>query len=145
MNIFSLLAFLFNEILELKSSDVDINPQYSESLDMEIFTIHLMFENNPSLAPKQKLKDNEVNRLPFFPKQGLEAFQAGLDEVSPFPLTLLAFLLYVHVLNCIRFQNYIQLLQTLESARTSKLKDAKRSLSLSPCSCRIIRLQLPLT
>jgi hypothetical protein len=75
-------AFLFDEILELKSPDVDINPQYSESLDVEIFTVHLMFENNPNLIPKYKPKDTDICKLPSFPKIGLEAFETGLDEVS---------------------------------------------------------------
>lgn len=77
-------AFLFDEILELKATDVDINPQYSESLDVEIFTVHLMFENNPTLTPnpKLRLKDSDVMRLASFPKVGLEAFEAGLDEIS---------------------------------------------------------------
>jgi hypothetical protein len=79
--IFSFPAFLSEEILELKTPDVDVNPQYCDSLDVEIFTVHLMFETNPSLTPKQKIKDNEIIKLPTFPKIGVEAFEAGLDEV----------------------------------------------------------------
>jgi hypothetical protein len=73
---------LLEEILELKSPDVDVNPQYCESLDVEIFTVHLMFENNPSLAPKQRIKESELCKLEVFPRKGIEVFEAGLDEVS---------------------------------------------------------------
>ena len=37
-------AFLPCEVVELKRQNVDINPEYSESLDHELFTVHLMFE-----------------------------------------------------------------------------------------------------
>ena len=37
-------AFLPCEVVELKRQNVDINPEYSESLDSELFTVHLMFE-----------------------------------------------------------------------------------------------------
>ena len=37
-------AFLPCEVVELKRQNVDINPEYSESLDNELFTVHLMFE-----------------------------------------------------------------------------------------------------
>ena len=40
----SSLAFLPCEVVELKRQNVDINPEYSESLDSELFTVHLMFE-----------------------------------------------------------------------------------------------------
>lgn len=37
-------AFLPCEVVELKRQNVDINPEYSDSLDSELFTVHLMFE-----------------------------------------------------------------------------------------------------
>jgi hypothetical protein len=43
-----------------------------------------MFENNPSLIPKQLLKESELCKLKAFPKKGIEAFEIGLDEVECF-------------------------------------------------------------
>jgi hypothetical protein len=37
-------AFLPCEVVELKRQNVDINPDYTDSLDAELFTVHLMFE-----------------------------------------------------------------------------------------------------
>lgn len=61
--------------------DVDINPQYADSLDIEIFTIHLMFENEPSLVARANA-GKQKQQLLQLPKQGLEAFEAGLLEAS---------------------------------------------------------------
>ncbi len=75
-----LLAFLSEEVLELKYVDVDINPQYADSLDIEIFTVHLMFENDPSLIARANI-GKQKQQLLQLPKRGLEAFEAGLCEV----------------------------------------------------------------
>jgi len=73
-------AFLTEEVLELKYGDVDINPQYADSLDVEIFTVHLMFENNPMMINRSP--GNGKVKLTQFPHLGLEAFNAGLTEIS---------------------------------------------------------------
>lgn len=39
-------------MVELKRQNVDINPEYSDSLDSELFTVHLMFEK-PSAETAQ--------------------------------------------------------------------------------------------
>jgi hypothetical protein len=65
-------AFLSTEICELHHSDVDINPQYSDSIDTAIFTMHLMFQHNRSEC---------TQLLPPFPSLGVDSFTSGLDEV----------------------------------------------------------------
>ncbi len=72
------LAFLMDEVIELHHTDVDINPQYAESLDTEIFKVHLMFDNtnrNESSLPNQMIS------LPTFAALGPDSFRSGLDEV----------------------------------------------------------------
>lgn len=70
--------------MELKSYHTDINPQYVESLDLELFTIHLLFEETYSedgkpliiIDPSKKLT------LDIFKPLGLSSFQGGLNELS---------------------------------------------------------------
>ena len=38
-------AFLTGETLVLRADDVDINPHYAESMEIETFTVHLTFED----------------------------------------------------------------------------------------------------
>jgi len=80
------IAFLAEEVLELKFGDVDINPQYADSLDLELFTIHLMFENNPVLITRNHSVPQTSGwiKLDVFPRRGMEAFDAGLQEVILF-------------------------------------------------------------
>lgn len=83
VNIF-IIAFLAGDVLELKSYHTDINPQYVESLDLELFTIHLLFEETYSedgkpliiIDPSKKLT------LDIFKPLGLSSFQGGLNELS---------------------------------------------------------------
>lgn len=37
-------AFMTGENVELRASEVDINPQYADSMEVETFTLHLSFE-----------------------------------------------------------------------------------------------------
>jgi hypothetical protein len=70
------------EVLELKHADIDVNPDYADSLDVEIFAVHLMFESSPELLPPlSPARPDLLTRLPAFPSMGLDAFEAGLDEV----------------------------------------------------------------
>ena len=49
--IFGIVAFLSSEVMELRHYHVDLNPVYAESIDVDHFTVHLMFEiTNPDLA-----------------------------------------------------------------------------------------------
>ncbi len=89
-----LLAFLPCEVVELKRQNVDVNPEYSDSLDAELFTVHLMFEKAVGMLPGA---DDESRRdgngdavvarkslpslLPNRHSVGKDAFEAGLDEV----------------------------------------------------------------
>lgn len=71
---------------ELRFADVDVNPQYADSLDVEIFKVHLMFDHAQSPPP------HCAPSLALFPAYGTEAFKAGLDEVlHPFSLALTIF------------------------------------------------------
>ena len=79
-------AFLPFEVVELKRQNVDVNPEYSDSLDAELFTVHLMFEK-PSAATKEAM-EAEGGPVRLSPgavlpprRVGREAFEAGLDEV----------------------------------------------------------------
>ncbi len=67
---------LSNDSVELKHSEVDINPQYLDSLDVEIFKLHLTFERLGGEALQSNLT------LSPFAKSGLDAFQRGLNEVN---------------------------------------------------------------
>lgn len=78
------VAFLTDEVVDLRHTDVDINPQYSDSIDVEFLTIHLMFETNPALIGSNADRSQKESLLPPFPRVGLEAFEAGLDEVSDY-------------------------------------------------------------
>lgn len=64
--------------MELRNVDVDINPQYAESLDAEIFKLHLMFDNS---ARNENPAANQASVLPVYARLGPESFQSGLDEV----------------------------------------------------------------
>ena len=67
-------AFLPPEVVELKRQNVDVNPEYSDSLDVELFAVHLMFEKAVGDAPRGEFRPYRL--------QGREAFEAGLDEIS---------------------------------------------------------------
>ena len=96
--VYSSTAFLPADVSELKRMNVDINPEYSESLDMETFAMHLMFQpadepmpaySGSSSSPKKGggiigslALPSVLDPLYTFPARGKEAFEAGLDEVS---------------------------------------------------------------
>jgi hypothetical protein len=65
----------------LNRSTIDVNPQYSESLDFDLFVVHLIFGGS------EREFDNSYNPgtlhdLPYLHQTGRAAFEAGLDEVS---------------------------------------------------------------
>ena len=73
--------FLPRDVVRLKHNSVDINPEYSDSLDIDIFTMDLMFEK--SAAAIQDDMKGGVRRNSFnYHQLGKGAFEAGLDEVS---------------------------------------------------------------
>jgi hypothetical protein len=65
--------------MELKNADVDINPQYADSLDAEIFKLHLMFDNS---TRNENPGPNQTIVLPEYATLGPNSFKSGLDEVS---------------------------------------------------------------
>ena len=104
---FIFIGFLPTEIIELRKHHVDVNPEYTDSLDPELFMVHVMFgttidpniinyTDSPILKSKilmqQQYKnsgiinseDNEKSDmiLPKYYQPGRAAFEAGLDEVS---------------------------------------------------------------
>jgi hypothetical protein len=86
-----LSAFLPCEVVELKRQNVDINPEYSDSLDAELFTVHLMFEKPTAATAAAAAADggggadfgraNSVLAAYASPAQGKSSFEKGLDEV----------------------------------------------------------------
>eukprot|EP01038_Epipyxis_sp_PR26KG_P012149 gene12149-16266_t len=76
-------AFLPNEVVELKYYNVDINPQYTDSIDADTFTVHIMF-GNPDLSQYSEHGSNHpsIPQLPIFHLAGIDSFEAGLDEIS---------------------------------------------------------------
>eukprot|EP01038_Epipyxis_sp_PR26KG_P012794 gene12794-17153_t len=72
-------AFIPNEVVELKYCNVDINPMYTDSIDADTFTVHMMF-GNPDLS--QYGEHDETPQLPAFHLPGIDSFEAGLDEIS---------------------------------------------------------------
>jgi hypothetical protein len=76
--------------VELKRQNVDVNPEYSDSLDHELFTVHLMFEK-PSMDTTGHMTPGDCNTmvqrygntlLPHRYLTGRDAFEAGLDEIT---------------------------------------------------------------
>ena len=69
---------------------MDVNPEYSDCLDQEMFTVHLMLEK-PSLdTASSQIAATDSNTLvqrfggsllPLRHFSGKDAFEAGLDEV----------------------------------------------------------------
>ena len=76
-------AFLPADVSELKRINVDINPEYSDSLDMDTFAMHLMFEpaEPGGRRTPEKTLPTVLDPLYTFPARGKDAFEAGLDEV----------------------------------------------------------------
>ena len=81
---------------------MDLNPVYADSIDIDHFTVHLMFEIPQSTRPQLPVVGNTNlssnsnfidpplppdsppsgdSLKPYF-KPGLSAFEAGLDEVT---------------------------------------------------------------
>jgi hypothetical protein len=58
------------EKVELHRENVDINPEYIDSLDSQFFKVNLMFEKSCS-----------IDRLPENKVAGRMAFEEGLNEV----------------------------------------------------------------
>lgn len=63
---------------------MDINPEYSDSLDMDTFAMHLMFEPAAEASGRRtpdRTLPTVLDPLYTFPARGKDAFEAGLDEV----------------------------------------------------------------
>lgn len=74
----SFLAFLPPDVVELAKHNVDLNPEYADSLEEAVFSMHLMFDtvDESSLSKAEFREFAESYQL-----RGKEAFEAGLDEV----------------------------------------------------------------
>ena len=72
-------GFLPPTVIELSKQNVDLNPEYAESIEVEVFHVHLMFSESDGAA------DGKTNTSTSLTSRGLlrgrDAFEAGLDEV----------------------------------------------------------------
>ena len=76
-------AFMPCDVVELKRQNVDVNPDYGESLDVELFTVHLMFEKPMCLvSPNTPSRISSSDVLPSYKFNNKDAFELGLDEIS---------------------------------------------------------------
>ena len=76
-------AFMPCDVVELKRQNVDVNPDYGESLDVELFTVHLMFEKPLCLvSPNTPSRISSSDVLPSYKFNNRDAFELGLDEIS---------------------------------------------------------------
>ncbi len=76
-------AFMPCDVVELKRQNVDVNPDYGESLDVELFTVHLMFEKPMCLvSPNTPSRISSSDVLPSYKFNNRDAFELGLDEIS---------------------------------------------------------------
>ena len=103
-------AFLTGEKLELRAEDVDINPNYTESIEIETFAMHLAFEDTFSSVDeadaskgkgRQQVHALDLDKqrcLAPYNNPGIAGFEAGLDEVGA--LNLIAKLLSFKHLLC---------------------------------------------
>lgn len=67
-------AFLSNHLVELQSEDVDVNPEYVDSLDAEFFKLHLVFEDS-----------NQFDVASLLPERNFsikQTFEEGIIEVT---------------------------------------------------------------
>jgi hypothetical protein len=97
LHFFSLAAFLPCEVVELRQQNLDFNPEYVTSLEMDNFTVHLMFEvpiiekdlvDQLSSEEKYHLitdfgrSNNVLSSFTPSSLQGGLAFERGLSEVG---------------------------------------------------------------
>eukprot|EP01034_Spumella_vulgaris_P023840 gene23840-30115_t len=73
-------AFIPPKVMSLASENVDINPQYADAIDVELFKVQILFSND-GVAEGDR-KDGKWSQLPKYSKLGIEAFQGGLEELS---------------------------------------------------------------
>lgn len=74
------LGFLPPDVIELSKTCVDVNPEYSDSLEASSFAVHLMFDAvkgkgryGSGSAPTTTIEGSVL--------RGFNAFEAGLAEV----------------------------------------------------------------
>lgn len=72
-------AFINGEIV-LKRNNIDVNPQYAESLDFDLFVVHLIFGTGENPYESKKYSGDLRHTAPYH-KPGRASFEAGLDEV----------------------------------------------------------------
>jgi hypothetical protein len=66
-------AFLSNYLVELQSEDVDVNPEYVDSLDAEFFKLHLVFEDSAVVDESALLPERTFSMK--------QTFEEGIFEV----------------------------------------------------------------
>jgi hypothetical protein len=66
------------DVIELSKQNVDLNPEYADSLEDALFSMHLMFD----LVDEASLSKSEFREFAeSYQLRGREAYEAGLDEV----------------------------------------------------------------
>eukprot|EP00606_Chrysophyceae_sp_TOSAG23-5_P000002 GSChrysophyteH2.ASY1.ANO1.805.1 assembled CDS len=75
---------LLPEVMELRKQNVDVNPEYDDSLDVELFSAHLMFEaSSQSKVDFIQKEGSSLMQTQAKPKTwNQNTFEAGLDEIS---------------------------------------------------------------
>ena len=66
-------GFLPTDVVELKRQNVDVNPEYAEHIDADMFVLHITFEQQVGELGRKSLSYHSCGR---------DAFDAGLDEIS---------------------------------------------------------------
>lgn len=63
---------------------------YADALDTELFNVHIMFDHAESLPTRGESDPSTITELPPYYSPGVEAFEAGLDEVRRQLITRMA-------------------------------------------------------
>jgi hypothetical protein len=68
-------GFLPCEVIELRQQNIDVNPDYAENIDQDLFSVHLMLETSMNKDYSKYLPDLNFSTN--------KSFTLGLEEVSP--------------------------------------------------------------
>lgn len=78
--------------MSLTSANVDINPQYADSIDVELFKVQILFSEGYEQQQDETAgackRNGKWTQLPRYSRLGIEAFQEGLEEVGLIPSIL---------------------------------------------------------
>ena len=72
-------GFLPPTVIELSKQNVDLNPEYDEGIEGEVFRVRLMFSEGNPLAERKTQESSSLATRGLL--HGGDAFEVGLDEV----------------------------------------------------------------